>query len=191
MEQFLLEITKAEIVIKITGNSGIVEYDGDRHSVTGYDLSCTSGCSSFDESLLIFTGVAIVEETNVGKYLMGLTENQFSYNNNNNDLVTFEVEDSKLEITKVEIVIKITGHTGIVEYDGDRHSVAGYDLSCTSGCSSFDESLLIFTGMAIVEASDVGTYFMGLNVNQFGYDNNSINATFEVEDGKLEIKEES
>jgi len=174
------------MVIKIAGYKVVVEYDGNEHKISGFEISCTGGCSLFDENLVRFSGVAIAKGTNAGKYPIVLTKEQFSYSNGN---VIFEVENGELEITKAEIVIKITGNSGSMTYTGEVYDILGYSVYCESYL--FDENLMTFTGMAIVEASDVGTHFMGLNVNQFGYDNNNINATFEVEDGKLEIKEES
>ncbi|MBR2546231.1 MAG: InlB B-repeat-containing protein, partial [Erysipelotrichaceae bacterium] len=96
-----LEVTKREIVVKVEGKSDTVVYDGEEHKVEGYDLS--SEDELFDEANVVFEGEAIAKGTEPGEYEMGLTEDKFSYDDDN-FTVTFEVTDGKLTINAPEKV---------------------------------------------------------------------------------------
>ncbi|MBR5113768.1 MAG: InlB B-repeat-containing protein, partial [Oscillospiraceae bacterium] len=125
-----LEITKATLKIVITGHTSTVDYNGGEQSVSGYDVGGVDS-ALFDAQLIGFSGTAIAKGTDAGTYYMGLTEGMFSYSNNNIN-VTFAVTDGQLVIKPIDITVTITEHGDEVDYDGEEHSVNGYDVSISN-----------------------------------------------------------
>ena len=125
--------------------------------------------------------------TDAGTYQMGLKADQFTNNNDNFKKVTFVVNDGTLTINPVdEVVVTITGHNDTVPYDGDEHTVTGYDVSIDN--ELYKEGDFTFSGSAVVKGTDAGTYQMGLNDGQFTNNNDNFKkVTFVVEDGSLTI----
>ena len=94
-----------------------------------------------------------------------------------------------LEVTPVsdEVTVTITGNAATLKYDGTEQSVTGYTVACSNGlytANDFD-----FTGAAVAKGTNVGTYKMGLEADQFSNTSaNFTNVTFVVEnDGSLTI----
>ena len=94
-----------------------------------------------------------------------------------------------LEVTPVsdEVTVTITGNAATLKYDGTEQSVTGYAVACSNGlytANDFD-----FTGAAVAKGTNVGTYKMGLEADQFSNTSaNFSNVTFVVEnDGSLTI----
>ena len=186
-----LKVTAAtdEVVVTITGHNDTVPYDGDEHTVTGYDVSIDN--ELYKESDFTFTGTAEAKGTNAGTYQMGLKAEQFANTNGNFKKVTFVVNDGKLTINPVdEVVVTITGHNDTVPYDGDEHTVTGYDVSIDN--ELYKESDFTFTGTAEAKGTNAGTYQMGLKAEQFANTNGNFKkVTFVVEDGSLTIRKRS
>lgn len=94
-----------------------------------------------------------------------------------------------LEVTPVsdEVIVTITGNAATLKYDGTEQSVTGYAVACSNGlytANDFD-----FTGEAVAKGTNVGTYKMGLEADQFSNTSaNFSNVTFVVEDGWLKIE---
>lgn len=94
-----------------------------------------------------------------------------------------------LEVTPVsdEVTVTITGNAATLKYDGTEQSVTGYAVACSNGlytANDFD-----FTGAAVAKGTNVGTYKMGLEADQFSNTSaNFSNVTFVVEDGWLKIE---
>ena len=174
-----------EVVVTITGHNDTVPYDGTEHTVTGYDVSIDN--ELYKESDFTFTGTAEAKGTNAGTYQMGLKADQFTNNNDNFKKVTFVVNDGKLTINPVdEVVVTITGHNDTVPYDGDEHTVTGYDVSISNDL--YKEGDFTFSGTAEAKGTDAGTYPMGLKAEQFSNNNENFKkVTFVVEDGSLTI----
>ena len=97
-----------------------------------------------------------------------------------------------LEVTPVsdEVTVTITGNAATLKYDGTEQSVTGYTVACSNGlytANDFD-----FTGAAVAKGTNVGTYKMGLEADQFSNTSaNFSNVTFVVEDGWLTITPKS
>ncbi len=180
-----LEVTKRPITVQIAGNTGSKEYNGATQSVTGYVVTIKD--TLYTEDKVQFSGDAVAEGIVVGTYPMGLTESQFSNDDDNFD-VTFQVTDGWLKITPVaaEVIVTITGHTDTEVYDGTEHTVTGYDVTINNPL--FTEKDILFSGDASVSGIYVGTYPMGLVEEQFSHENpNFAKVTFNVTDGWLEI----
>ena len=120
-----LSITKvdAEVTVTIKGHEDSVTYDGDPHSVEGYEITDISN-ELYTKDDVQFTGQAKAEGTEAGTYPMNLTEAQFSNTNSNFKTVTFVVEDGSLTINRKSIDdqnrITVTDPEGS-KYDGEEH----------------------------------------------------------------------
>ena len=177
---------ETEVVVKIAGNTKTETYNGKEHNVEGYTVTSISN-PLYTANDFTFSGTAEAKGTDAGTYPMGLNDGQFTNNNDNFKKVTFVVNDGALTITPVdEVVVTITGHNNTVPYDGDEHTVTGYDVSISNDL--YKEGDFAFSGTAKAAGTNVGTYPMGLNADQFANTNgNFTNVTFNVTDGWLKI----
>ena len=131
-----------------------------------------------------FTG----SQLNVGKSKSGIDGYVLAdgTNANNYDITKGA---GNLEVTPVsdEVTVTITGNAATLKYDGTEQSVTGYAVACSNGlytANDFD-----FTGAAVAKGTNVGTYKMGLEADQFSNTSaNFSNVTFVVEDGWLKIE---
>mgnify|MGYP002551652915 CR=1 FL=1 len=185
-----LKVTAAteEVVVTITGHNSTVTYNGSEQSVNGYDVSIAPEGVSYTTADFSFNGTAEAKGTDAGTYQMGLKADQFTNNNDNFKKVTFVVNDGTLTINPVdEVVVTITGHNDTVPYDGDEHTVTGYDVSIDN--ELYKESDFTFSGTAEAKGTNAGTYPMGLTADQFtnNKSKNFSKVTFEVADGWLKI----
>ena len=97
--------------------------------------------------------------------------------------------DGGLIITPVSeaVIVKITGHKDRVEFDGEEHSVTGYDVDSISN-ELYHEEDFVFNGSAAASGTDEGTYLMGLAASDFeNRSGNFAKVLFEVTDGELII----
>ena len=99
-----LSITEvdAEVTVTIKGHEATATYDGDPHSVEGYEITDISN-KLYTKDDVQFTGQAKAEGTEAGTYQMNLSETQFSNTNSNFKKVTFVVEDGSLIINRKSI----------------------------------------------------------------------------------------
>ena len=96
-----------------------------------------------------------------------------------------------VEAVKTEVKVEITGHTDSVTYDGQVHSVSGYDVTNISN-KLYSDTAISFTGTAVVSRMVAGTSYMGLTAAQFSNTSaNFTNVTFVVHDGWLKIDPKS
>lgn len=131
-----------------------------------------------------FTG----SQLNVGKSKSGIDGYVFADGTNANNYDITKGTGS-LEVTPVsdEVTVTITGNAATLKYDGTEQSVTAYTVACSNGlytANDFD-----FTGAAVAKGTNVGTYKMGLEADQFSNTSaNFTNVTFVVEDGWLKIE---
>ena len=127
---------------------------------------------------------------------VGTKNNTFTYTLNEGTLASnYEIEthEGTLEVTPVtdKVTVKISGNTDTVTYDGNPHSVEGYEVKEISN-PLYNALSIKFTGVAKAEGTDVATYPMNLTSTQFS--NSSANFTdvkFVVTDGSLTIAPKS
>ncbi len=184
-----LTIKPIGATVTVTGTTASVNYDGDEHTVSGYDLNFSTPL--MQNSDIDFTGSDTVTGKDAGDYPMGLTAANFSCNSDNFKNVNFIVNDGKLTIKPIGATVTVTGATGSVNYDGDEHTVSGYDLA-------FDTTLMqagdiVFTASETVTGTatgkNAGDYNMGLTAANFSCKSKNFeNVNFVVKDGKLTIK---
>lgn len=178
-----MEITPINVTVNIIGKKGEKSYNGSEQSVTGYTVGEISS-SLYKETYFTFSGDATAKGTNKGTYPMGLSATQFTNTNPNFGTVTFAIDDGSLVITAVTATAKIIGHNNTNDYDGQLHTVTGYDVELPAG-SLLKENDVKFVGTeAKAERTDAGTTKMGLTPAMFSVENaNFSSVTFTVEDG--------
>ncbi|MBP3719719.1 MAG: hypothetical protein J6J41_00135, partial [Clostridia bacterium] len=91
------------ITVTITGHQETIEYDGEIHTVTGYDVSISSPL--YTEADFSFSGSATATGRTAGNYAMNLAAGNFANTNPSFTNVTFVVVDGGLVITPKPITI--------------------------------------------------------------------------------------
>ena len=186
-----LTINPLAITVTITGHFNSTNYDGEEHTVTGYDAEASSELYDVENDFT-FSGTDTASRTDEGKTMMDLKEDQFE-NTNDNFTVTFEVTDGYQEIVPVEkVVVTIVGKNSTLPYDGEEHSVSGYEVSISNPL--YKESDFTFTpsesadldddNVITARRTDAGTTNMGLAAGQFANKNSNFKEVeFVVTDG--------
>ena len=124
---------------------------------------------------------------------VGTTKNTFDYTLNGNtkaDNYTITKTEGDLEIKSKtdKVTVTITGHTDTVKYDGQSHSVKGYDVAISNTLYTVND--FTFSGTDEVTGTDAKTsYMMGLEKGNFkNISDNFTNVEFIVNDGSLTIE---
>ena len=178
-----LTVEQAEVTVTITGNHNTNTYNSTLFTTSGYQVKISDPLYTEDD--FEFSGTAEASRTDVGTTDMGLTEDQFE-NKNENFKVTFEVTDGYQEVTPLDVTVTIIGENNSTTYDGEEHSVSGYDAKSDNTLFDVNEDLT-FSGTAEASRTDVGKTDMGLTEEQFGSKTDNFNVTFEITDGYQEI----
>ena len=183
-----LKIAPAEsIVVKIAGSTKTVTYNGAEQSVEGYTV--TSNPANADVTLV---GKAVATGTDADTYPMGLTAADFTATSPNYETVVIEVKDGWLKINPVsdKVTVTVTEKSDSVVYDGQEHSVTGYETM-----AAYNALYNVKTDVAetptdawTAKGTNAGKYQVGITAKDFK--NTSVNFTnvvFEIVDGELEI----
>ena len=172
--------------VKLTSGSDSKTYDGTplvKHDVTVSE----DGFADGEGATYSYTGT----QTDAGS-----SENTFTYALNEGTLASnYEITTVNgtltVEAVKTEVKVEIAGHTDTVTYDGQVHSVSGYDVTNISN-KLYSDTAISFTGTAVVSRIVAGTSYMGLTAAQFSNTSaNFTNVTFVVHDGWLKIDPKS
>ena len=172
--------------VKLTSGSDSKTYDGTplvKHDVTVSE----DGFADGEGATYSYTGT----QTDAGS-----SENTFTYTLHEGTLASnYEITTANgtltVEAVKTEVKVEITGHTDTVTYDGQVHSVSGYDVTNISN-KLYSDTAISFTGTAVVSRIVAGTSYMGLTAAQFSNTSaNFTNVTFVVHDGWLKIDPKS
>ena len=178
------QITKR--TVKLTSGSDSKTYDGTplvKHDVTVSE----DGFADGEGATYSYTGT---------QKDAGSSENTFTYALKEGMLASnYEITTANgtltVEAVKTEVKVEITGHTDTVTYDGQVHSVSGYDVTNISN-KLYSDTAISFTGTAVVSRTVAGTSYMGLTAAQFSNTSaNFTNVTFVVHDGWLKIDPKS
>ena len=127
---------------------------------------------------------------------VGSSENTFTYELKSNTTASnynIEVKFGELKVTPFtdKVTVTIKGHEDTATYDGNPHSVEGYEVTNISN-KLYKENDIGFTGEAKAEGTKAGTYQMNLTAQQFSnISQNFTNVEFVVEDGSLTINPKS
>jgi len=175
-----ITILPIKISVTITGTTASDPYDGQEHSVPAPGYAASSDSNLFDSDKLVFTGTAQAARTDVGTTMMGLSEEDFSYNDNNVS-AEFTVTDGFQTITPITAEVTIVGNWDSSDYDGAAHTITGYTATAEPALYDVDSDI-VFTGTASASQTDVGTAVMGLEAGQFSNRNaNFSKVTFTIE----------
>lgn len=180
-----VKIDPISVTVTIIGHDILVDYDGNIHSVDGYDAAASSDLYDVTEDFT-FTGRAEALRTNAGKTDMGLKAEQFENTNNNFASVTFNVTDGYIKIDPIDVTVTVTGYYFTTDYDGEAHTASGYDVEISDPL--YSENDFTFSGTAAVERTNAGTTDMGLKSEQFeNINSNFATVVFDVTDGYVRI----
>ena len=172
--------------VTVTGNHDTKVYNGEEQSVSGF----TTDAGGKDIHVALKDGhKAVASGVDADHYAMGLTAADFTATSDSYAEITIIVKDGGLTITPVSeaVIVKITGHKDRVEFDGEEHSVTGYDVDSISN-ELYHEEDFVFNGSAAASGTDEGTYLMGLAASDFeNRSGNFAKVLFEVTDGELII----
>ena len=182
-----LKIAPAEsIVVKIAGNAKTVTYNGEEQSVEGYTV--TSNPANADVTLV---GKAVATGTDADTYPMGLTAADFTATSPNYETVVIKVTDGWLKINPVsdKVTVTVTEKSGSVVYDGQEHSVTGYEtMAADNALYNTADVAETPTDAWTAKGTNAGKYQVGIKSGDFK--NTSVNFTnvaFVIVDGELEI----
>ena len=182
-----LKIAPAEsIVVKIAGNTKTVTYNGAEQSVEGYTV--TSNPANAEVTLV---GKAVAAGTDADTYPMGLTAADFTATSPNYETVVIEVKDGWLKINPVsdKVTVTVTEKSGSVVYDGQEHSVTGYEtMAADNALYNTADVAETPTEAWTAKGTNAGKYQVGIKSGDFK--NTSVNFTnvaFVIVDGELEI----
>ena len=172
--------------VKLTSESDSKTYDGT--PLVKHDVKVSEdGFADGEGATYSYTGT----QTDAGS-----SENTFTYALKEGMLASnYEITTANgtltVEAVKTEVKVEITGHTDTVTYDGQVHSVSGYDVTKISN-KLYSDTAISFTGTAVVSRIVAGTSYMGLKAAQFSNTSaNFTNVTFVVHDGWLKIDPKS
>ena len=181
-----LEITPItdEVVVTITGNHAEKVYNGAEQSVEGF----TTDVGNKAITVTLKEGSkAEAKGTNVDKYMMGLSEEDFNVTSDNYSNIKVVVVDGYLDITPItdEVVVTITGNHDSKVYNGTEQSVTGF----TTDVGNKAITVAIKEGYeAVASGTDVGNYKMGLTKDYFAVTSDAYsNIKVVVVDGYLDI----
>ena len=177
-------IKPVDVTVTITGVNSTAPYDGEEHSVSGYTAKANNDLYDVYKDFT-FNGTAEAAQTDVGIAEMGLAKDQFE-NTNDNFNVTFNVTDGYQTVEPINVTVTITGHKDTATYDGEAHTVNGYEVKVSNPL--YKEADFTFSGTAEVSQTDAGTASMGLAASQFTNTNNNFNVNFDVTDGYQTIE---
>ena len=106
---------KQEVTVYITGHTDSKMYNGKEQSVTGYDVTTSTGLYTTND-FTFSKESAKAKGTDAGDYAMGLKASDFTNTSANFSKVKFEVTDGNLTITKRDVTLKTANAEKV--YDG-------------------------------------------------------------------------
>ena len=143
------------------------------------------GLLKSDSSEDVLQGVKVARQSgeNAGEYLVSVVVDPDA-----NPYYSVTVKDGVLRINPdtTEIVVSVKGTTDTVEYNGEKHSVQGIEMTSSNDAYSLD--FVNYKGDSLVSGTDAKTYAMGIVAADFeNTSNNYSNVVFDVTDGNLVI----
>ena len=169
---YVLKVTKRPITLTSASDSKV--YDGT--ALTNDNI--TIGGEGF------VTGEGATYNVTGSQTDVDTSSNTFTYTlNSGTSADNYEITktEGELSVTQLSITVDITGKTGTSVYDGEVHTVTGYDVAISD--TLYTESDFTFSGDSTATRTDAGTTNMGLAASQFTNNNTNFNVTFNVEDG--------
>ena len=128
-ETGVLTIKKIDVTVTVSGQSSTLVYDGEEHTVSGFNVSADNGTFPLESVSFTGSGTPTVSRTDAGTSYMGLTEADFEidpaltgeYN------ITLVVTDGFQTVEKAPVTL--TAISKVVNYDGTDHFASGFASS--------------------------------------------------------------
>ena len=189
----ITEVTD-EVVVTVTEVFGTVVYDGQEHSIKGY-VSMTSSDPLYDVTTSVRateTEAWTAKGKNVGEYPVGITAADFENTNTSFTNVRFVIVDGTLTITPFtdKVTVTVTEKSGSAVYDGQEHSVTGYEtMTADNGLYDVTTSVRATeTDAWTAKGTNAGEYPVGIKASDFkNTSSNFTNVEFVIVDGTLKI----
>ena len=190
-DKVIVNVTKGKLTISkrdVTLTSGSASRVYNKEALTNKEVTVSGDGFAKDEGA---TYTVTGSQTEVGE-----SDNTFTYTLKEGTLASnynITKKEGKLSITPVtdEVTVRIKGKKDTVTYDGNPHSVEGYEITDISN-KLYTKDDVKFTGEAKAEGTEAGTYQMNLSETQFSNKNSNFKkVTFVVEDGSLTINRKS
>lgn len=186
-DQFSVTTKSGSLVIKqasvhMKSASGEWVYDGNEHAK--HEMESVTGFAKGEGATYSYTGAITNAGTVQNMFIYTLNEGTKASNYAFND-----PEYGTLKVTPVsdEVTVTIKGNTATETYDGTEKTVRDYGFEASNDLYGTGD--FVFTGAAVAKGTNVGTYKMGLDKDQFSNTSaNFSNVTFVVEDGWLKIE---
>ena len=183
-----IEADDAEVTVTITGNTKTVTYDGNEHSVEGYEVDVNGLPIKVTPRADL---EAKASGTNADTYPMGLTEADFTAESQNYSNIKIVVTDGYLKINPItdKVTVTVTENNGTVEYDGNEHTVTGYKTMTTDN-ALYDIADVAETPTAAwtAKGTNANKYPVGIKAGDFkNTSGNFTNVEFVIVDGALTI----
>ena len=189
------------VIITITGHTGSFVYDGEEHTVSGYECAISyaqtpSDANVITPEMIVYTdGTASVSGTTVDDSdVMGLDAEKFGLSGYTGTLDPHFVvaADGSITITPAKVTVAIVGAKKSLAYNGDEQEVSGY--TATADNAIYDvNSYIDYNGEGdepTVAAIHAGKYWMELDPDAFVNTDDNFEVYFMVPedgDGYLEI----
>ena len=183
-----IEADDAEVTVTITGNTKTVTYDGNEHSVEGYEVDVNGLPIKVTPRADL---EAKASGTNADTYPMGLTEADFTAESQNYSNIKIVVTDGYLKINPItdKVTVTVTEKSASYVYDGTEHSITGYK-TMTADNALYDIADVAETPTAAWTAKGTDAYKYPVGIAAADFENTSANFTnveFVVVDGALTI----
>ena len=205
---FHISIEPRNVTVNVVGATWTTQvYDGKKHKVGGWYATAaveevqkqtTPEFDPYDKVKLAGDAKAEAKGTDAGTYYMGLTDEDFTCDDNNFN-VTYNVTDGYLTIQPLPVKVGITGDKRTEVYDGTEHELSSWSMDYAVALEGvepgdggetfleiFDTSNVENEG-GIVTATEVGEYPMGLTPELFYCTDSNFTCEFDVTDGMLTI----
>jgi hypothetical protein len=168
--------------VTITADSASKVYDGAPLTKNSFTATALETSDTHVFTVEMTAGSTVTDygtEANVIATVDGVAVTTGAATAIGNYLVT--TADGTLEIGKADVTVTITGHSNAAVFDGNEHSVSGYEAEWSNPL--YVISNFTFSGDDNAARTDEGTTYMGLAPDQFTNDNGNFNVVFAVNDG--------
>ena len=133
----------------------------------------------------VLSGVELTREKGeeLGNYTIMVTVDAEA---NPNYVLSTDNGEFSIVPDSTEIIVSVKGHVDTIEYNGNKHSVQGFDMTSSKEAYSID--FVTYAGDSLVTATFANTHTMGLIADDFANTNpNYSNVVFDITDGNLVI----
>lgn len=181
-----------KVTVTVTEKSDSVIYDGQEHSVTGYEtMAADNALYNTADVAETPTDAWTAKGTNAGKYQVGIKSGDFKNTSVNFTNVAFVIVDGELEITPVtdKVTVTVVEKSDNVTYDAAEHSITGYEtMTADNALYDIDNVAETPTAAWTAKGTEAGEYPVGIVSGDFkNTSKNFANVEFVIVDGALTI----